>query len=89
MNSLLAQWVVAEAFILGLFIGLVLGLAANLERIGRVARWQRAILEEGNAARAQCTAQLVAHHCPREGLMEIEAGAPCNWCGEVVQGGRQ
>lgn len=33
-----------------LFLGLIIGLAANLERIGRVARW-KAGLERGSAQR--------------------------------------
>jgi hypothetical protein len=29
-----------------------------------------------------CT-YMVRHHCPVDGAMEIEAGAPCNWCGKT------
>jgi hypothetical protein len=29
-----------------------------------------------------CT-YMVRHYCPVDGAIEIEAGAPCNWCGKV------
>lgn len=30
--------------------------------------------------------ELIEHDCPVEGLMMIEAGKPCNWCNEVING---
>ena len=78
MNELCRQiYTYADVCILigTLLFGIALGFGANLEHIGRVARWKAA--EERRARE-----NLVDHNCPREGRMQIEAGRPCDWCGQ-------
>jgi len=49
-----------------------------LDRLAEAARKAGAV----SLPAPDCT-YMVRHHCPVDGAMEIEAGAPCNWCGKV------
>lgn len=46
MMQIFHQFAPGAAFVGGLFVGLILGLAANLEQIGRIARWRAALSED-------------------------------------------
>jgi len=61
--------------------------SADLQRcIGALDRLAEAARKAGAVSlpAPDCT-YMVRHHCPVDGAMEIEAGAPCNWCGKVEQ----
>ena len=74
-----------DALLTGLGIGL--GLAIGLGCVALTALilwfWQADESDPSVFCAKSSSPDLVDHACDRQGVMQIEAGKPCNWCGKV------